>query len=430
MMKQKILSQEPLIITIENFLSDDECQELITSDTRDLEPSKVTLGGSKNTIDENYRSSTGYTKKETPIVTEILNRIKQQFDISSTRCENVGVVHYDFGQQFKTHVDYFSRPDASDETIDPNCEHGGNRCATIVIYLNDVNLGGETYFPWLDLVIKPSKGTLLYFEYGYDDYKSNVQTHHCGMPVLSGEKWAITIFVREQDRSISITEHKLYTEENKIYDLVEEISYELECGPESDRQMLSLTLPGNTNPINTILVNFTGDASSCLLLYLLGMLNNMQEIPYIIQPVMVTNKFINGQEVTSKKQADAEIILELITENIGGNIKSIKYLDTPIESGKAISPLDVIFDAFYFPPSKDFLDQRFRKNCAIFINSCATSDDLRLENELAEENMSMLIQTDIFSCLQEPFKSLQSYHIFDACIQLDLIEILLASQQK
>lgn len=59
------------------------------------------------------------------------------------------------------------------------------RIGTYILYLNDVDEGGETEFLYLSQRIKPKKGTLIIFPAGY------VHTHR-GNPPLSGSKYIMT----------------------------------------------------------------------------------------------------------------------------------------------------------------------------------------------------------------------------------------------
>ena len=67
-----------------------------------------------------------------------------------------------------------------------------NRISTLVMYLNDVEEGGETFFPKLNLSVHPRKGMAVYFEYFYQDQSLNELTLHGGAPVTKGEKWIAT----------------------------------------------------------------------------------------------------------------------------------------------------------------------------------------------------------------------------------------------
>lgn len=65
----------------------------------------------------------------------------------------------------------------------------GNRMTTMLFYMNEVPLGGETVFPNIKLAVSPVKGSaLLWHNLGTDD-SENTLTRHSGCPVILGEKW-------------------------------------------------------------------------------------------------------------------------------------------------------------------------------------------------------------------------------------------------
>jgi hypothetical protein len=73
-----------------------------------------------------------------------------------------------------------------------HCEHGniryGNRLALAILYLNDVDDGGETEFLYQGLRVKPTQGTLIICPSGF--------THtHRGNPPLTGEKYIMNTWI-------------------------------------------------------------------------------------------------------------------------------------------------------------------------------------------------------------------------------------------
>jgi prolyl 4-hydroxylase len=96
---------------------------------------------------------------------------------------------YEPGQYFKEHWDYFD-PDTKE--YDVYCEWMGQRSWTTMLYLNDVEEGGETYFKHLNLKIKPKAGLLLAWNNLHPDGRPNIKTMHEALPPLSGEKYIIT----------------------------------------------------------------------------------------------------------------------------------------------------------------------------------------------------------------------------------------------
>ncbi|GLB62056.1 hypothetical protein NCCP133_41850 [Cytobacillus sp. NCCP-133] len=134
-------------------------------------------------------SSTFFHEGETDVVARIDKRISQIMNIPVEHGEGLQILHYKIGQEYKAHFDFFS----------PTSRAAGNpRISTLVMYLNDVEQGGETYFPKLNFSVSPQKGMAVYFEYFYNDQSLNVLTLHGGAPVIIGDKWAATQWMRRK----------------------------------------------------------------------------------------------------------------------------------------------------------------------------------------------------------------------------------------
>lgn len=87
-----------------------------------------------------YRTSSSYflNRTQTPIVTAIEQRIAQYSLLPLENQEPIEVLHYDTQGKSEDHYDFFQ-----DESSTHN---GGQRMATVVMYLSDVQEGGETTF--------------------------------------------------------------------------------------------------------------------------------------------------------------------------------------------------------------------------------------------------------------------------------------------
>jgi hypothetical protein len=76
-------------------------------------------------------------------------------------------------------------------------KRGGQRVATLVMYLNDPAQGGGTTFPDIGLEVAPQKGNAVFFS--YDRPHPSTRTLHGGAPVLAGEKWVATKWLRQRE---------------------------------------------------------------------------------------------------------------------------------------------------------------------------------------------------------------------------------------
>lgn len=178
--------EEPLIVILGNVLSDEECDELISLSKDKIDRSKIS-----NARVDNMRtsSSTFLEESENIVVSRIEKRISQIMNIPTEHGEGLQILNYQIGQEYKAHFDFFT---STNKVIN------NPRISTMVIYLSDVEHGGETYFPKLNFSVSPQKGMAVYFEYFYNDQDLNEQTLHGGAPVIVGDKWAATQWMRRK----------------------------------------------------------------------------------------------------------------------------------------------------------------------------------------------------------------------------------------
>lgn len=179
--------EEPLVVVLGNVLSDEECDELIAVSTDNMKRSKV--GSARSVNDIRTSNGTFLDENESDIITIIEKRISSIMNIPIEHGDGLQILKYMPGQEYKEHFDFF----ASTSKASSN-----NRISTLVMYLNDVEEGGETYFPKLNFSVTPQKGMAVYFEYFYHDAHLNEQTLHAGLPVIKGEKWIATQWMRKQ----------------------------------------------------------------------------------------------------------------------------------------------------------------------------------------------------------------------------------------
>jgi prolyl 4-hydroxylase len=66
----------------------------------------------------------------------------------------------------------------------------------LIVYLQAPERGGATTFPDVHLDIAPIKGNAVFFS--YDRPHPLTRTLHGGAPVLEGEKWVATKWLRER----------------------------------------------------------------------------------------------------------------------------------------------------------------------------------------------------------------------------------------
>ena len=109
--------------------------------------------------------------------------------------EGLQILNYQVGAEYKVHFDYFDPANSANKI---HLAHGGQRVSTLVIYLNDVESGGETLFPEVKLSVEPTKGSAVYFEYCNSSGQVDAKSLNGGLPVTAGEKWIATKWMRQR----------------------------------------------------------------------------------------------------------------------------------------------------------------------------------------------------------------------------------------
>lgn len=191
-------SAHPRIILMGDLLSADECISLIEMARPELKRAKVVDEKTgEHRIDPLRASATkNCSYKETPVVEAVEARIAALFGHPVTHQEQMQVMHYPVGGLYKPHNDYFDPALPGSPAI---LKRGGQRIATVVIYLNDVEEGGGTVFPKLGLESRPKRGNAVYFESVDEFGQIDPRLLHTGAPVIQGEKWIAVKWIRAEE---------------------------------------------------------------------------------------------------------------------------------------------------------------------------------------------------------------------------------------
>ncbi len=184
----------PELIEFEGLLSTDECQALMDAARPRLSRSltvDVHTGGEQIHAD---RSSQGmfFDRLETPLIAAVEARIAKLLQWPLENGEGLQVLRYPPGAQYVPHYDYFDPRQSGTPSI---LKRGGQRVATMIMYLHEPAGGGATVFPDINLAIAPKRGNAVFFSYPSPDPAS--LTLHGGEPVTAGEKWIATKWLRQ-----------------------------------------------------------------------------------------------------------------------------------------------------------------------------------------------------------------------------------------
>ena len=179
-----------MVEIIDNFLTKEECLELIDIVKDDFYSSSV-LGEQI----EGYRTAQNtWIYHDTDLTLKIKEFISNKTNLPIENQEDLHIVKYNIGGQYKNHHDFFH---PGEEYYDEVTKNGGQRAFSCLIYLNDDFTGGETCFPNKDITIKPELGKMIIWININEDNSLNYDSLHAGLPVISGEKLICIVWVRE-----------------------------------------------------------------------------------------------------------------------------------------------------------------------------------------------------------------------------------------
>jgi len=217
-----LVSWRPRVAVYHGFLSAEECDHLIGMARKRLTESTVVDNVSGASKPSEARTSTGMflNRAEDEVVRAIEQRIAEWTMTPEENGEPLQVLNYLPGQEYRAHHDYF---------VDPvHTKRGGQRIATVLMYLADVEGGGETVFPKAvveggghrkvigadstageeedahstcadkGLVVHPKRGdAILFWSTDFEGHEMD-ESLHASCPVTAGEKWTSTRWIRQR----------------------------------------------------------------------------------------------------------------------------------------------------------------------------------------------------------------------------------------
>jgi len=190
----KYINREPYTIyEIPNFLTDQECDELIKLSLPLLDSSNV-YDGDTNKHDPDVRvSKQCWIYDNNQLAVSISDKIAKLTGQPKEHQEALQVVKYDKNGHFAKHYDACF----GSATFCKRLNSGvGPRYMTVLIYLNDDYQGGGTSFPKIDQHIKPEKGKAIIFYNVNKDGTLIFESMHQGNKIESGTKWIANKWIR------------------------------------------------------------------------------------------------------------------------------------------------------------------------------------------------------------------------------------------
>lgn len=217
-MTLKVLSCAPRAFEINDFLSQVEVDHIMYLTTGLSLHRSTTAGGAERDEERDHTKDTRtslntwvYREKDAIMDTiyrraadllridEALLRTRStdeypHMDNSRSLAEALQLVHYSIGQEYTAHHDFgYAKFHEKNQPA---------RFATLLLYLNEPEEGGQTQFPrWVNaetsegLNVEPRRGKAVLFYSQLPDGNMDDFSHHAALPVRVGEKWLMNLWV-------------------------------------------------------------------------------------------------------------------------------------------------------------------------------------------------------------------------------------------
>lgn len=197
------LCERPRVAISDGFVSREERSQMMSMVSGALmAPQSYTADDAHGAAENQFFSGTGMAfgaLTSDVMVRCIERRIAERTDWQLDAVEPSSVICYKPGQEYKTHVDYFTDQQIA-ENRSRTRDFGGQRVVTFLICLQAAEEGGETCYPRVDLKVAHRPGTAALHYNTLPDGRPDELSVHIGMPVTRGEKWLLRTTLREHSR--------------------------------------------------------------------------------------------------------------------------------------------------------------------------------------------------------------------------------------
>ncbi|TYI41306.1 hypothetical protein ES332_A01G010500v1 [Gossypium tomentosum] len=207
----QVLSWKPRAYYFPDFATAEQCEHIIGMAKLNLKPSTLALRkGETEESTKGTRTSSGTfisaSEDESRTLDLIEKKIAKVTSIPQSHGEAFNVLRYEIGQKYDSHYDAFNPSEYGPQS--------SQRVASFLLYLCDVEEGGETMFPFengmsvegydyrqcVGLKVKPRRGDGLLFYSLFLNGTIDPTSLHGSCPVIKGEKWVATKWMRDQQQ--------------------------------------------------------------------------------------------------------------------------------------------------------------------------------------------------------------------------------------
>ena len=195
----ELLHREPPVYRIPSFIPGRFCEKIRDAARPRLRPSTVVDLSAEERGKGGIRSGGGRDSSSMfmhhKALPTLLSRVEELLGLPRSRFEYPQVTRYLRGEQYTSHNDAI---DLSADAGRRMSRHGGQRIATLLVYLSTCDSGGATHFGRLGLRVRPVEGSAVLFFPAFLCGTIDPLLQHSAEPAI-GEKWVAQLWARQRD---------------------------------------------------------------------------------------------------------------------------------------------------------------------------------------------------------------------------------------
>ncbi len=200
----RVLQQHlsPAVFTIEGFIPKALCRWIIERGRGGLatgQVSHVETGEPRPDAMRTARAAAFRLTGTDVAMVLVQERLARMARLPLHQHEPPNLLHYEPGQEYRAHFDFIN---PGVPAFQQELAMLGQRVATCLVYLNDDFDGGETGFPKLGWKYRGKPGDALLFYNVTSKGQPDASTLHAGLPPTRGEKWLLSLWVRDRVQPI------------------------------------------------------------------------------------------------------------------------------------------------------------------------------------------------------------------------------------
>ncbi|XP_016970275.2 prolyl 4-hydroxylase subunit alpha-2 [Drosophila rhopaloa] len=198
-LKMELVGLDPYMVLYHDVLSAAEIKELQGMATPGLKRATVfqAASGRNEVVKTRTSKVTWFPDSYSPLTVRLNARISDMTGFNLYGSEMLQLMNYGLGGHYDKHYDFFNQTNSNITLM------SGDRIATVLFYLSDVEQGGATVFPNIQTAVFPQRGSVIMWYNLNDDGKPNTQTLHAACPVIVGSKWVCNKWIREREQIFS-----------------------------------------------------------------------------------------------------------------------------------------------------------------------------------------------------------------------------------